>query len=67
LSKIKVINNDLCSLCAKEKETLEHVLYDCENVTLFFSNVQSWFMDIFSLRIVVGKKKFYWVVQILKL
>ena len=58
LSKIKVISNDLCSFCAKEKETVEHVLYDCENVTLFFNNVQSWFMDIFSLRIVVDKKTF---------
>ena len=58
LSKMKVINNDLCTFCAKEKETIEHVLYDCKNVTLFFNNVQSWFMDNFSLRIVVDKKTF---------
>ena len=58
LSKIKVINSDLCTFCAKEKESLEHVLYDCESVVLFLNNVESWFMDFFSLRIVVDKKTF---------
>jgi hypothetical protein len=61
------MNNDLCSFCAKEKETVEHVLYDCEIVTLLFTNVQSWFMSIFHLKLLLIKtKRFCWVVQTLK-
>ena len=39
LKKIKISNNDMCTFCFREKETIEHVLYEFEKVQRFLSTV----------------------------
>ena len=41
--KIKISNNDMCTFCFREKETIEHVLYECEKLQRFLSTVATWF------------------------
>ena len=43
LKKIKISYNDVCTLCFREKETIEHVLYECEKVKRFLSTVSTLF------------------------
>ena len=57
LKKIKKIDNDSCSFCNRESETLEHLFYECVEVNTFLTNVYAWFNDFFSLNIVIDKKK----------
>jgi hypothetical protein len=34
LHKLKLIENDLCSFCKSERETISHVFYDCSHQSL---------------------------------
>ena len=43
LKKIKISNNNLRTFCFREKETIEHVLYECEKVQRFLSTVSTCF------------------------
>ena len=45
--KIKINNNNLRTFCFREKETIEHVLYECEKVQRFLSTVSTCFLKIF--------------------
>ena len=58
LKIIKKSDNDLCSFCLEERESLEHVMHDCEKVSTFLRNVQSWFCDNFTFNIRTDKKTF---------
>ena len=40
LYKIKLKDNDVCYFCKKEKETIPHLFANCEEVNLFWHNVQ---------------------------
>ena len=53
----------MCTFCFREKETIEHVLYECEKVQRFLSTVATWFLkNIFTLNIDT-EKNLYLVVQ----
>lgn len=44
------------AICAKEKESLESVLYDCENVDLFSKKYTILIYGFLKVNIVVGEK-----------
>lgn len=35
LKMIGKSDNDLCTFCLEERESLEHIMYDCEKVSIF--------------------------------
>ena len=42
----------------EQKETIEHVLYECEKVQRFLSTVATWFFEFFTFNNVTEKKAF---------
>jgi hypothetical protein len=42
LCKMKIKDNNLCSFCNAEVETILHLLYQCNTVTLFWDNFKLW-------------------------
>ena len=46
LFKIKITDDDLCSFCNNEKETLEHVFYKCKTTRKFQNDLIETFDDI---------------------
>lgn len=42
LFKMNLRQDDLCSFCKTESETISHLLYDCNIVQLFWSNLKTW-------------------------
>lgn len=42
LQKIGLRDNDMCTFCQKEKESLLHLFWDCNNSRFFWNNVFSW-------------------------
>ena len=64
LKKINFIDNDLCSFCQKEEETLIHLFWNCAVTSLFWQAFKEWLpssteappvLDL-SLRLVIGLK-----------
>ena len=45
LKKWKVIDNEACSNCSNEKETLEHFFYDCETAKLMRESIEEFIYD----------------------
>ena len=45
LCKINVINSQLCNFCKEEIETIEHVLWNCENVQNLLEEIDIWFVS----------------------
>ena len=45
LFKINKTNNDVCSLCNREVETIIHLFYHCNKVKEFWSTLQNWLQD----------------------
>ena len=65
LKKNKISYNDVCTLCFREKETIEYVLYECEKVQRFLSTVSTWFFEYFTFDIVIEKKNIYsWFITV---
>lgn len=49
----------MCTFCFREKETIEHVLYESEKVQRYLSTVATWFFfSFFTFKIVTEKKAF---------
>ena len=42
LFKFKMTESPLCNFCKKEVESLEHLLFDCENTEVFWQALFSW-------------------------
>ena len=42
LKKTKISDSDLCRNCNKEIETLVHLFYDCNKVSILWSNIRHW-------------------------
>jgi len=51
LHKWKIADSDLCTLCQKEPETLDHLVWNCECVKPFWKAFVNFVYDIFKLRI----------------
>ena len=45
LYKMKLTNNPLCSYCQKEKETIPHLFYECNETKLLWQQIQSFFKN----------------------
>ena len=46
LHKIKISDNNLCTFCKCETETITHIFYDCVQVNLFWNDFVQWFNAI---------------------
>jgi exonuclease III len=46
LYKIGKVDDDLCSFCKIEKETLNHLMWSCNCVSLFWKEIISWLRDL---------------------
>ena len=46
LHKIKISDNNLCTFCKCEAETITHIFYDCVQVNLFWNDFVQWFNAI---------------------
>ena len=42
LFKIKILDSPLCTFCNVEEETIIHILWECEKVQEFFSEIENW-------------------------
>ena len=42
LFAFKIVDSPLCTFCKKEEESLEHLLFYCKIVDLFWKEVLSW-------------------------
>lgn len=45
LSKINKKHSNKCSFCNEEKETIQHIFYDCIYVSKFWTDIESYFND----------------------
>lgn len=45
LKKMKIINEDMCTFCQGEQETLTHLFFECEIITQFWTQLQSYIKD----------------------
>ena len=60
-SFLKIIHKtdiDLCTFCRQQKESIEHLLYECEVVQTFIRNVYSWIATTFSYDVLFAEKEF---------
>ena len=46
LFKMGIKDNDKCTFCNDEKETIQHMLYRCKKVRKFWKQVKDWFNSI---------------------
>jgi hypothetical protein len=46
LHKLKLIENDLCSSCKSERETISHIFYDCVHTKAFWADFVKWYSVI---------------------
>ena len=46
LFKMEIKDNDKCTFCNDEKETVQHMLYRCKKVRKFWKQVKDWFNSI---------------------
>ena len=46
LHKLNLIDNDLCSFCKSEKETISHIFYDCVHTKAFWADFVKWYSVI---------------------
>ena len=42
--KIKLIDNDRCSFCQKEEETLTHLFWSCTVTSVFWKEFKNWLL-----------------------
>lgn len=57
--KIKMIKNDMCSFCFREKETLKHFYMNVKKCSLrFLSTLSTWLFEFFTFNIVTEKNAF---------
>ena len=59
LCKFKILENNKCTFCNLEKETLEHIFYDCSFVERFFTDVSSWLLTNRNLHITFTKNMIF--------
>ena len=54
--KMNIVQSDICSFCGTERETLEHLFYDCYIVKEFLSDICQWFSENLNLPLTIDKK-----------
>jgi hypothetical protein len=47
---------DLCTFCRQLRESIEHLLYECEVVQTFIRNVYSWIADTYHFNVLFDEK-----------
>ena len=45
LKRIKILDDDLCSFCNEEAETLEHLFLSCAHVRKFWNDFLGWYLQ----------------------
>ena len=56
LHRIRKIEDNLCSYCKKEPETILHLFFDCDKVKEFWQSLQMWLLQNINLRINIDTK-----------
>ena len=56
LKKIKVKDNDFCSFCKGDVETIVHIFYDCSIVSAFWSDFADWIKTKTSFTLIITAK-----------
>lgn len=46
LYKMRIINNEECSLCNSYKETMKHLFYECVHVDNFWTDFKNWWEEV---------------------
>ena len=46
LHKLKLVENDLCTFCKSERETIPHIFYDCVHTIAFWGEFVKWYSAI---------------------
>ena len=46
LNKIRIVQNQYCTFCKTELESIEHILWDCYYVQQFIEQTEMWFLQI---------------------
>jgi exonuclease III len=53
LYQMKLVNNNMCSLCQQHAETVEHLFVNCVQVKSFWSNFKDWWCKTYEQLIVL--------------
>ena len=56
LHRIRKIEDNLCSYCKKEPETIIHLFADCDKVKEFWQSLQMWLLQNINIRINIDTK-----------
>ena len=54
LKRIKILDDDLCSFCNEEAETLEHLFLSCAHVRKFWNEFLGWYLQFSQTEINIG-------------
>ncbi len=46
LYKMKIVNDNLCSLCNQDIETMKHLFFECDKVNFIWSDFQKWWNEV---------------------
>jgi len=57
LHKIGIIENNLCSFCNAQPETLQHLFWDCEKISLIWIQLNNWIQSKSGVHINLSGKK----------
>ena len=52
-----MIEDDLCSFCNEDIESLPHILIECEVAKIFWSSVQQWLLDMTGILYILTAKE----------
>ena len=56
LHRIRKIEDNLCSYCKQESETILHLFVDCDKVKEFWQSLQMWLLQNMNIRININTK-----------
>ena len=56
LHRIRKVEDNLCSYCKQEPETILYIFVDCDKVNEFWQSLQMWLLQNINLRIIIDTK-----------
>ena len=54
LFKINIIDSELCTFCGLERETLEHIFFECDLTRKFLSDISSWLLAKYGFHLTIN-------------
>ena len=60
LHKIKLIDNNSCSLCSEYPETIRHLFFECEKAKQFWNSFNDFYIPMLILKLIFLTKKWFY-------